>query len=181
MTDLIVIAGSPGSGKSTVCEILRAKLSSPYIEFSSLREFHLDREWTTQNPQEEAMAFENLIYIVKNYIRHGWKNVIVTDLKDFRVEQIPEVFGELDFVIATLVADSDDEIAHRIRTRNSGWTNVEGAIEWNRHVRGRDAVVGEHKIDNSHGDPRAAVDAIMRLLDDREAVHSARIRGQSRA
>ena len=169
MTDLLVIAGSPGSGKSTVAQLVRAEIASPFIEFSSLREFHLDREWKTQNPAEEAMAFENLIYIVKNYVRHGWKNVVVTDLKDFRVVQTPEVFGDLNFLIATLVVDSDDEIAHRIRTRNDGWKDVEGAVTWNRHVQNREAVEGEHKIDNSHRDPRRTADAIMRLLDDQNA------------
>lgn len=169
MTDLLVIAGSPGSGKSTVSKLLQARLASPYIEFSSLREFHLDREWKTQNPGEEEMAFENLIYIVGNYIRHGWRNVVVTDLKDFRVVQTPEVFGDLNFLIATLVVDNDHEIARRIRTRNDGWKDVDGAVAWNRHVRNREAVEGEHKIDNSHRDPRMTADAIMRLLDDQDA------------
>lgn len=164
MTDLIVIGGSPGTGKSTVCELLRAKLAAPYIEFSSLREFHLDREWKTQNAGEEQMAFENLIYIVRNYVRHGWKNIIVTDLKDFRVVQVPEAFGDLKFVIATLVVDNDDEIASRIRARNSGWTDVEGAISWNRRVRDREAVAGEHKIDNSHRNPQTTAEAIVGLL-----------------
>lgn len=168
MTDLLVIAGSPGSGKSTICDLMHAKLASPYIEFSSLRELHLDREWKTESPKEEAMAFENLIYIVGNYVRHGWQNVIVTDLKDFRVVQTPDAFGDLNFLIATLVVDSDDEIAYRIRTRNSGWTDVEGAIDWNRQVRDREAVKGEHKIDNSHRDPQMTADAIMRLLDEND-------------
>ena len=167
MTDLIVIAGSPGSGKTTVGELVHANLASPYIDFASLREFHLDREWKTQNPAEEAMAFDNLTYIIRNYIRHGWKNVIVTDLKDFRVVRIPEVFGDLNFLIATMVVDSDDEIAHRIRTRNSGWKDVEGAISWNRDVRNRSTVEGEYKIDNSHREPERTADAIMRLLDSR--------------
>ena len=168
MTDLLVIGGSPGSGKSSVCELLCAELASPYIEFSSLRQFHLDREWKNQNAGEEQMAFENLNYIVRNYVRHGWKNVIVTDLKDFRVVQTPEVFGDIDFLIATLVVDNDDEIAHRIRTRNSGWTDVEGAVNWNRQVQDREAVAGEHKIDNSHHDPQTTADVIMGLLSQRD-------------
>ena len=49
MKNLIVISGSPGSGKSTICNLLKAKLNSPYIEFSSLQEFHLDNEWKNWN------------------------------------------------------------------------------------------------------------------------------------
>lgn len=164
MIDLLVIGGSPGSGKTTVGELLRAELASPYIDFGCLREFHLDPEWKTQNQREEQMAFENLIYIVGNYVRNGWKNVIVTDLKDFRVVQTPEVFGHLNFLIATLVVDSDDEIAHRIRTRNDGWKDVDGAVRWNRQVRNREAVECEYKIDNSHREPRTTANGIMDLL-----------------
>ena len=164
MADLLVIGGSPGSGKSTVCELLRAELASPFIEFSSLRQFHLDQEWKSQSAEEESMAFENLIYIVRNYVRHGWSKVIVTDLRDFRVVQIPDAFGDLDYLIATLVVDTDDEIAHRIQSRNEGWKDVEGAVSWNRQVRSREPVKGECKIASSHGDPRMTVEAIMGLL-----------------
>ena len=168
MTDLLVIAGSPGSGKTTVGELLHTKLASPYIDFGCIREFHVDREWKTESLQEEQMSFENLVYIVENYVRHGWKNVIVTDLKDFRVVQTPEVFSRLNFLIATLVVDNDDEIAHRIRTRNDGWKDVEGAVKWNKHVRDRRPINGEYKLDNSHRDPRATADAILGLLDKEE-------------
>ena len=165
MADLLVIAGSPGSGKTTVGDLLHAELGSPFIDFGRIREFHLDPEWKNESPAEEEMSFENLTYIVGNYVRHGWKNVIVTDLKDFRVVQMPETFSGLNFLIATLVVESDEEIAHRVRTRNEGWRDVEGAIDWNRRVRNREEVKGEYKIDNSHRDPRKTAAAILKLLD----------------
>ncbi len=65
--DLIVIAGAPGSGKTTVSDLLYAELKSPYIDFGDVRNFHLDWGWTNQSPREEQMSFENLIYILKNY------------------------------------------------------------------------------------------------------------------
>lgn len=108
--DLLVIAGAPGSGKTTVCDILYAALESPYIDFGDVRNFHLDRQWSNQSPQEEQMSFENLVYILKNYIRYGYKNVILNDLKDFRVQQIPELFAKHNYLIASLVVESDDEL-----------------------------------------------------------------------
>ena len=105
--DLIVIAGAPGSGKTAVSDLLYAALRSPYIDFGDLRNFHLDREWSNQSPEEEQMSFENLVHILKNYIRYGYKNVILNDLKDFRVRQIPELFAEHKYLIATLVVESD--------------------------------------------------------------------------
>src|SRR5215216_4367864 len=96
--DLLVIAGSPGSGKTTVCDCLYAALKSPYIDFGEVRNFHLDCHWSNESPLEEQMSFENLIYILKNYIRYGYKNVILSDLKDFRVRQIPELFAEHNYL-----------------------------------------------------------------------------------
>src|SRR3989344_461172 len=90
MKKLIVISGSPGSGKSTICSLLKEKLNSPYIEFSSLQEFHLNNEWTNWNEDGEKMAFENLIFVLKNYIKHGYKNVILTDLRDEKVQEALE-------------------------------------------------------------------------------------------
>lgn len=74
--DLIIFGGAPGSGKSTICEILQKRLNSPLIDFGWLREFHLDREWKRANEEEKQMAFENLIFILKNYIKHKYKNIM---------------------------------------------------------------------------------------------------------
>jgi adenylate kinase family enzyme len=101
LCDLIVIAGAPGSGKTTVADLLHSTLKSPYIDFGYIREFHLDRDWKDESPREEQMSFENLVYILKNYIRYGYKNIIVIDLKDFRVQQIPELFADYSYLIAT--------------------------------------------------------------------------------
>ena len=130
--DLLVIAGTPGSGKTTVSDLLYAVLQSPYIDFGDVRNFHLDWQWSNESPREEQMSFENLVYILKNYICYGYKNVILNDLKDFRVQQIPELFAEHNYLIASLVIESDDELAARIRNRDSGFTNVERALTWKR-------------------------------------------------
>ncbi len=76
--EIIVIAGAPGAGKSTVCNALRAKLDAPLVELGRLREFHLHRDWTNQSPEEEAMSFENLVTITQNYLRHGYQPVLIT-------------------------------------------------------------------------------------------------------
>lgn len=164
--DLIVIAGAPGSGKTTVADLLHGILGSPYIDFGYIREFHLDSEWKNQSPEEEQMSFENLVYIIKNYIRHGYKNIIVTDLKDFRVEQIPEIFAGYSYLIATMVIKNDDELALRIRNRDDGWRDVPRAVAWNKHIQERPLLVGEHKIDNTHHEPKRTLDVILQILQE---------------
>ena len=163
LLDLLVIAGAPGSGKTTVSDILYAALKSPYIDFGDVRNFHLDREWKNQSLREEQMSFENLVYILKNYIRYGYKNVILNDLKDFRVQQIPELFAEHNYLIASLVIESDDELAARIRNRNSGFTNVERALTWNKEIQQRPLLAGEYRIDNMRNNPQQTVDIILQI------------------
>jgi predicted ATPase len=73
MLDLIVIAGAPGSGKTTISKILRSRLQAPLIDFGSLRNRHLDSEWSNAGPAEEQIAFENLVFVVESYAQHGTK------------------------------------------------------------------------------------------------------------
>ncbi len=168
--DLLVIAGAPGSGKTTVCDLLYAALQSPYIDFGDVRNFHLDRHWSNQSPEEEQMSFENLIFILKNYVRYGYQNVILNDLKDFRVQQIPELFAGHNYLIATLISEKDDELATRIRNRTSGFTNVERALNWNKEIQQRPLLAGEYRIDNTYNDPQQTADKILQLARRNEAV-----------
>jgi broad-specificity NMP kinase len=167
MPSLIFIGGAPGSGKTTVSRLLHEKFQSVMIDFGSLREFHLDNWWTKQSEAEEQMAFENLVFILRNYLRNGYKNIIVNDLKDFRVVQIPELFESKDFLIVTLVVRDVDELRARVLnpTRDSGWRNVEGALAWNQAVIERPAVRNEYKLDNTLKTPEETAREIINLIN----------------
>ena len=167
MPDVIVIGGAPGSGKSTLAEGLKAELRGPWIDFGRLREFHLERDWSDEGPDEEAMTFENLVFIIRNYVDKGYRNVLVDDLKDFRIQQAPAVLTELDLRIVTLVVSDDDELRRRVRARNDGWKDAERAVKWNRAVIERPAVQGEHKIDTVGHSPGEVVTAALESIRGR--------------
>jgi chloramphenicol 3-O-phosphotransferase len=161
---VIVIGGAPGSGKSTLARGLRAAFPSPWVDFGRLRAFHLRPDWSDQSPAEELLTFENLIAILGNYARHGYRNVLVDDLRDERIRQIPDALAGIDFRIITLTLSDENELRTRIVERNDGWRNCDAAVVWNRQVIDRPAVVRESKIDTSAQSVAAVLADALALL-----------------
>jgi len=137
------------------------------IDFGDLRNFHLDLFWKKESESEEQMSFENLIYILKNYIRNGYKNVIVNDLQDFRIQQIPQIFENDDYMIVTLVLYDDEELKARVLnpSRDNGFRDVERALAWNQAVIERPALKNEYKLDNTVNRPEETAQEIINLIN----------------
>ncbi|MDQ2786821.1 MAG: AAA family ATPase [Chloroflexota bacterium] len=170
MLDLIVVGGAPGSGKTTICRLIQAETQWPLIEFGYLRQFHLDRAWTNISPREEQMSFENLTFIVRNYVHYGYKHVILNDLEDFRVQQIPDLFSDIDYIIFDLIVESDDELKRRVLdpTRDSGFRDHGASLAWNDELKRRSLRTNEHRIDNSDCDPAQTMKIILRAIEEHE-------------
>ncbi len=166
MVDFIFIAGSPGSRKTTISNLLKNKLNNPpMIDFGWIREFHLDRKWKDASKKEEQMSFENLVFILKNYIKHGYKNIIVNDLQDFRIEQIPKKFSKYNYVIISLIVKDNEELKNRILgERDSGFKDVKTALSWNKKIIERKNLQNEFKVDNTHRTPRKSVNTILEMI-----------------
>lgn len=165
MKDLIILAGAPGSGKSTIGELLREKEGYPLIDFGWLRQGHLNNTWSNATPEEEEMALENLTFIIKNYWKHGYKNLVVTDLQDERVAFLAERFKESKYIIISLVISNDEELRKRVLgERDSGFRNVEAALKWNRNLKSRPALANEYRVDNTHNDPLKTMQEIVALI-----------------
>jgi len=169
MTDFIFIAGSPGSGKTTISNLLKDKLNNPpMIDFGWIRGFHLDREWKNASKKEEQMSFESLMFILKNYVKYGYKNIIVNDLQDFRIEQIPKEFLRYDFVIISLVVKDDEELKNRVLgERDSGFKDVKTALSWNKKIIERKNLKNEFKVDNTPRNQKKTVDIILGILENK--------------
>jgi dephospho-CoA kinase len=165
MKDLIIFNGAPGSGKSTIGELLREQKNFPLIDFGWLRGGHLNNSWSNVSPEEEDMAFENLIFVIRNYLKHGYKNVVVNDLKDDKVKLLSDKFKEKDFIIISLIVYDDQELRKRvIGLRDSGFKNADEAIKWNLNLKNRPLLFNEYKIDNTHNNIEKTISEILSLV-----------------
>tara|TARA_Y100000310_G_scaffold339688_1_gene433168 strand:- start:19983 stop:20498 length:516 start_codon:yes stop_codon:yes gene_type:complete len=164
--DIIFIAGAPGTGKTTISNLLKTKLNNPpLIDFGWIRQFHLNKKWTNANKKEEQMSFENLTYILKNYVKYKYKHIIVNDLEDFRIKQLPKIFSKYKFIIISLVVKDDEELKNRILSeRDSGFKDVKASLLWNKRLIKRRCIKNEMKIDNTHKDPRKMIGTILEII-----------------
>ncbi|MDB5254091.1 MAG: hypothetical protein JWL80_157 [Parcubacteria group bacterium] len=165
MKDIIVISGAPGSGKSTVAKILQEKLQSPLINLGWIRQWHLKRDWSDATFKEEEMSFEILVQALHKYIENGYKNILVEDLEDEKVQRIPSVLEGINYIIVSLTIDSDEELKQRVLgERDSGFKDWERAVKWNKDLKERTTLPHEYKIDNSHNNPETTAAKILEIM-----------------
>lgn len=166
MTPLIIIGGAPGSGKTTISKLLHERFQSVMFDFGWLRQFHLDPEWRNASPAEEEMSFENLVFILRNYLKHGYSPILLNDLQDQRIQSIPRLFAPDEYMIVTLVLRDDKVLKTRVLEpeRDSGYRDFEAAIAWNRGLLDRALVPNEVQIDNTALGPEEASQQIIDLI-----------------
>jgi len=71
----IFLTGAPGSGKSSVAAALHRKLGTPLFEFGWIPEFRNTGTRIISYEEDESLAFENLALVLRNYARHGFRNI----------------------------------------------------------------------------------------------------------
>lgn len=149
MKDIIFIAGAPGSGKSSVASGLQQILNSPLFEFGWIPEFRNTGNRTTSYAEDEEMAYENLALVVNNYIDHGFKSVIVTDLENKRITQLGKTYENRDYIIFTLRLKDNEVLKNRVldEARSSGYRNWQEAQDINGYLWDREALTNEVFVD----------------------------------
>lgn len=167
MTKILILSGAPGSGKTTVKNLLRKRLThAAFIDLGHLRQFHLDRSWSNASGEEEEMSFENLISIIQNYIKHTYHYIVVLDLHNDKIKRIYETFPDITTIVSLIVQDNE-ELKKRVldETRDSGFRNVDEALAWNKELKTVSLTEHETKIDNTHNTPSQIVEKICELIE----------------
>ncbi len=166
MKTFIFIAGAPGSGKSTIATLLQQKLDGPRFEFGWIPEFRNTGKRTIPYVEDEALAFENLTLVVKNYAKHGFKNIIITDLDNKRIKELSNIFGDFDYILFTLRQSDAKNLKSRVLegSRSSGYRNWEEAVQINQELLDRPAFPNEIFIEVDTQSPPQIIDQICDLL-----------------
>ncbi len=164
--DIIFIAGAPGAGKSSVAKALQVKLNGPCFEFGWIPEFRNTGTQVIPYTEEEAIAFENLTLVVQNYIQHGFKNIIITDLEDKRIQELHKVFQTEKYILFTLTVEDDQVLKARVLTENrcSKYRDHAQAIEINSQILARDLLANEIRIDTTQQSIADVVEEITRKV-----------------
>ncbi len=166
MKDYIFLIGAQGAGKTTIARLLKERLRSPHIDFDWIRDFHLNKEWGNHSDEEWEMSLENLIFILKNYKKNHFHNVITSGFTEKDIERFIEVFKEDNFIVITLYLTDDDELKNRVlnESRDSGFRDYESSITFNKKLKDGIAYLNEYKIDNTYKKPKETVGKIVELL-----------------
>jgi len=112
------------------------------------------------------MSFENLVFLVKNYAKHDYKNVIIVGPAE---KNLGRILGELkDYknLVITLYLTDDAVLKNRVLTesRDSGFRDFEQAISFNQKLRDEVRFPNEKKINNTNQTPEETVSQIVAML-----------------
>ncbi len=117
------------------------------------------------------MAAEGLLAVVTNYFSHGYRNVIVHDL---RFERLRWLAGRLDGeVLVVHLYVTPAVLEARLAARTVGFRDVPAALAWNQRV----GLADEGWRLQNDVDPDKTVDLVLGLLrrtSDRRSPRAAR-------
>lgn len=166
MHDFIFILGAQGAGKTTLARLLKVKLNSVHIDFDWIRDFHLNSSWTNASDSEEKMSLENLVFLLKNYAKHDYKNVVVGGFTENNIENVLEELKDYKNIIFTLYLTDDEVLKQRALTesRDSGFRDYQESISFNKRLRDELNFPNERKIDNTTQTSEETVNQIASIL-----------------
>ena len=109
---------------------------------------------------------ETLSLVLKNYVRHGFDKIIVTDLRDPIMRQVPRRFSRYLYILVTLWIADEQALKTRVldETRSSGYRDWQEAIQLNRVIRARKLMKNEVRLDSSQNTLDELVEEVVKRV-----------------
>jgi ABC-type dipeptide/oligopeptide/nickel transport system ATPase subunit len=119
LTELLLISGRSGVGKSTVAAELHHLLAQADVKHALIEGDNLDLAHPA--PWEHGLAEKNLRAMWQNYRDLGYRRLIYVNTVSALFEvKLTEALGERVGVISILLTADDESIRHRLRQREVG-------------------------------------------------------------
>ena len=164
---VLFLTGGPGTGKTTVASVLHGRRGWPWFEFGWIPEFRrLNPHTEISYEEEELISLENLTFAAKNYLRHGFECVILTDIRERFTDRILEDFADVGVTAVILAAASDGTVRERVlgRDNGNGYRDADEAVRINREFLARPEREGVKRILTDDASPEEIADRIEAIL-----------------
>ena len=118
-SELLVIGGRSGVGKSTAASALHALLRADDVAHAVIEGDALDLAWPT--PWEHRLSLRNLAAVWANYRELGYRRLVYTNtVAVLEVEQLAVAMGDAPRTTAVLLTAGDAVADARLALRESG-------------------------------------------------------------
>jgi thymidylate kinase len=138
-TDLLLIGGRSGVGKTTVAAEVHRQLSEHGVHHAWIEGDNLDMAFPVPWRQGYTLAEANLAAMWSNYKRHGYTRLLYVNTASVVapvIEELTKAMGDTPAVTGVLLTSSDEVAAQRLAQREVG-----GGLDY-AVGRSREAAVG---------------------------------------
>jgi len=92
-----------------------------------------------------------LVLVTKNYLKHGFENIIITDLEDKRIKELHSLFKTEKYTLFSLIIDDHEILKSRVllEERSSKYRDWKSAIKINEAICNRPLYPNEIRINTT--------------------------------
>ena len=161
--DILILAGAPAVGKTTVAEAVREQLGGALTDMGSIREMYLDREWKQANTDEADMSFRLACKVAREFVSNGIRPVQITDVLPRHLPMAGTELAGTEHGIVSLYVTEKDVLQGRMLdpTRDSGFSDLEESWRRNESERRRELYERETRIDTTSMTVTEAAERVM--------------------
>lgn len=118
-SELLVIGGRSGVGKTTVAHALHAQLRDDDVRHAVIEGDTLDLAWPP--PWEHRLSMRNLAAVWANYRDLGYRRLVYTNtVAVLEADELAAAMGDAPLVTAVLLTAEDSVANRRLGLRESG-------------------------------------------------------------